>query len=160
MEELVRYDPHLVVGVLGGAAGTTYDAFKLLGEAKKYGARAALFGRKINNAENQLAFIEFLRLIAEDVLTPEEAVPAYHGVLQKLGVKPQRSLADDMTLRTAVMSYGGNGQVSVPVAVKADSGVRKAEKPAASQGSPNFAAMTPAERLAYHQTRLKKQFGG
>ena len=27
-------------------------------------ARVALFGRKINNAENQLAFIHFLRLIA------------------------------------------------------------------------------------------------
>ena len=65
MEELVRYDPHLVVGILGGSAGTTYDAFKLLGEAKKYGARVALFGRKINNAENQLAFIQFLRLIAD-----------------------------------------------------------------------------------------------
>src|SRR5215471_8150100 len=38
MEELVRYDPHLVVGILGGSAGTTYDAFKLLAEAKKYGA--------------------------------------------------------------------------------------------------------------------------
>src|SRR5439155_1703075 len=57
MEELVHYDPHLVVGILGGSAGTTYDAFKLLAEAKKYGARVALFGRKINNAENQLAFV-------------------------------------------------------------------------------------------------------
>jgi hypothetical protein len=163
MEELVRYDPHLVVGVLGGAAGTTYDAFKLLGEAKKYGARAALFGRKINGAENQLAFIEFLRLIADDVLTPEEAVPAYHGVLEKLGVKPHRSLADDMTLRTAVMSYGGRGQVSVPIEVKRDGRSRKAEGTSSSQGTPsrpNFAAMTPAERLAYHQTRLNKQFGG
>ena len=26
MEDLVRYDPHLVVGILGGAAGTTLDA--------------------------------------------------------------------------------------------------------------------------------------
>lgn len=34
MEELVRYDPHLVVGILGGSAGTTYDAFKLLAESK------------------------------------------------------------------------------------------------------------------------------
>lgn len=162
MEELVRYDPHLVVGVLGGAAGTTYDAFKLLGEAKKYGARAALFGRKINSAENQLAFIEFLRLIADDVLTPEEAVPAYHATLEKLGVKPHRSLADDMTLRTAVMSYGGNGQVSVPVEIKSEVGKRKAEKPekTVAASGPDFAAMTPAERLAYHQNRLKKQFGG
>ena len=65
MEELVAYDPHLVVGILGGGAGTTYDAFKLIAEAKKYGARVALFGRKINNAEYQLAFVEFLRLIAD-----------------------------------------------------------------------------------------------
>src|SRR4051794_12477059 len=117
MEELVRYDPHLVVGILGGSAGTTYDAFKLLAEAKKYGARVALFGRKINNAENQLAFIRFLRLIADGAIAPEEAVRAYHGVLQALGVRPQRSLEEDMTLQTGVMSYGGNGKiVSVPAA--------------------------------------------
>src|SRR5207248_11207115 len=105
VEELVRYDPHLVVGILGGSVGTTYDAFKLLGEARKYGARVALFGRKINNAENQLAFIHFLRLIADGEITPEEAVRAYHGVLQKLGVRPQRSLEDAMRLQTNVMSY-------------------------------------------------------
>src|SRR4051794_12226893 len=117
MEELVRYDPHLVVGILGGSAGTTYDAFKLLAEAKKYGARVALFGRKNNNAENQLAFIRFLRLIADGAIAPEEAVRAYHGVLQALGVRPQRSLEEDMTLQTGVMSYGGNGKiVSVPAA--------------------------------------------
>jgi hypothetical protein len=165
MEELVRYDPHLVVGILGGGAGTTYDAFKLLGEAKKYGARAALFGRKINSAENQLAFIEFLRLIADDVLTPEEAVPAYHGVLEKLGVKPHRPLEEDMTLQTGVMSYGGGSQASVPASIKSE----KKSTPSISQISPrasspstkpNFAKMTPAERLAYHQERLKRTFGG
>ena len=111
MEELVHYDPHLVVGILGGSAGTTYDAFKLLAEAKKYGARVALFGRKINNAENQLAFVHFLRLIADGEVGPEEAVQAYHGVLQALGIKPHRSLADDMELQTNVMNYGGNGKV-------------------------------------------------
>src|SRR5437016_6365213 len=110
MEELVHYDPHLVVGILGGSAGTTYDAFKLLAEAKKYGGRVALFGRKINNAENQLAFVQFLRLIADGEVGPEEAVRAYHGVLQRLGVKPHRPLKDDMVLQTNVMSYGGNGK--------------------------------------------------
>src|SRR5580704_6347806 len=115
MEELVHYDPQLVVGILGGSAGTTYDAFKLLGEAKKYGARVALFGRKINNAENQLAFIRFLRLIADGEIGAEEAVRAYHGVLQHLGVRPHRTLEEDMKLQTAVMSYGGNGvAASVP----------------------------------------------
>ena len=115
MEELVHYDPHLIVGILGGSAGTTYDAFKLLSEAKKYGARVALFGRKINNAENQLAFIHFLRLIADDEIGPEEAVRAYHGVLQRLGIRPHRSLEEDMVLQTNIMSYGGNGKtLSIP----------------------------------------------
>src|SRR5262249_38768003 len=115
MEELVHYDPPLVVGILGGSAGTTYDAFKLLSEARKYGARVALFGRKINNAENQLAFLRFLRWIADGEISAEEAVRAYHGVLQHLGVKPHRPLQEDMTLQTNVMSYGGNGvTVSVP----------------------------------------------
>src|SRR4030095_180386 len=51
MEELVAYDPHLVVGILGGSAGTTYDGFKLLSEAGKYGARVALFWRQNKKAQ-------------------------------------------------------------------------------------------------------------
>ncbi len=117
MEELVAYDPHLVVGILGGGAGTTYDAFKLIAEAQKYGARVALFGRKINNAECQLAFVEFLRRIVDGEVTPEEAVRAYHGVLEQLKIKPQRSLADDMQLQSGVMSYGGSSSASVPSGV-------------------------------------------
>ena len=88
MEELVAYDPHLIVGVLGGSAGTTLDAFKLIAEAQKYGARIALFGRKINNAECQLAFVQFLRLIVDGDIGPEEAVRAYHAVLEKLEHPP------------------------------------------------------------------------
>lgn len=115
MEELVAYDPHLVVGILGGSAGTTYDAFKLIAEAQKYGARVALFGRKINNAENQLAFVQFLRLIVEGAILPEEAVRAYHAVLERLGIRPHRSLAEDQELQTSVMSYGGNrSQAAIP----------------------------------------------
>src|SRR5262249_14422259 len=116
MEELVSYDPHIVAGILGGGARTTYDAFKLISEAHKYGARAALFGRKINSAECQLAFVEFLRRIVDGEISPEEAVKAYHGVLQQLKIKPQRSLADDLTLQTGVMSYGGSS-ASVPAAI-------------------------------------------
>jgi hypothetical protein len=129
MEELVAYDPHLVVGILGGGAGTTYDAFKLLGEAKKYGARAALFGRKINGAECQLAFVEFLRLIADGQLEPEEAVRAYHGVLQRLKIRPQRSLAEDMELRTGVMSYGGSSTVTVSAPPIASNGASSPDVP-------------------------------
>lgn len=135
MEELVSYDPHLVVGILGGGAGTTYDAFKLLAEAQKYGARVALYGRKINNAENQLAFIQFLRLIVEGQISPEEAVRAYHGVLAQLKIRPQRSLEDDLQMTTGVTSYSGRGTVSVPLGVPTAQGNGQASKPAASQGT-------------------------
>ena len=83
------------------------NAFKLIAEAQKYGARAALFGRKINQAECQLAFVQFLRLIVEREISPEEAVRAYHAVLERLKIKPLRKLEDDLVLQTGVMSYGG-----------------------------------------------------
>src|SRR5207302_1655980 len=104
MEELFRYDPHLVIGILGGSAGTTLDAFQLLADAQKYGARVALFGRKINSAENQLAFVQFLRLIVEGVIAPAEAVKAYHAVLGKLGIRPRRSLDEDLALQSFATS--------------------------------------------------------
>ncbi len=170
MEELVHYDPHLVVGILGGSAGTTYDAFKLLSEAKKYGARVALFGRKINNAENQLAFVKFLRLIADGEITAEEAVRAYHGVLQHLGIRPQRSLEDDMKLQTNVMNYGSNKTISVPVSKKpvpAHAGCackckdkKEIERvPEVTNGTPDFSKMTPAQKIAYHKARWDRILG-
>jgi hypothetical protein len=136
MEELAAYDPHLVIGILGGGAGTTYDAFKLLAEAQKYGARVALFGRKINGAECQLAFVHFLRLIVERQISPEEAVRAYHGVLQRLGVAAHRSLEDDLRLQTNVMSYHG-ASVSVPSGLPsaASPPVASAEKGCGCNGS-------------------------
>jgi hypothetical protein len=177
MEELVHYDPQLVVGILGGSAGTTYDAFKLLSEAKKYGARVALFGRKINNAENQLAFVRFLRLIADGEISAEEAVAAYHGVLQRLEIRPHRSLEDDMQLQTSVMSYGGNSvMMSLPSTT-----AQKTKKKAAcacgcgscdtkkeptgrtstesTNGEPDFAHMTPAQKMAYHKARWDRILG-
>lgn len=171
MEELVHYDPHLIVGILGGSAGTTYDAFKLLSEAKKYGARVALFGRKINNAENQFAFLRFLRLIADGEITAEEAVRAYHGVLQHLGIKPQRSLEDDMKLQTNVMNYGGNGttiSVPAPPAAKTDCAC-KGQAACACNGSKSsvnsnngkvdFTKMTPADKIAYHKAKWDRILG-
>ncbi len=181
MEELVHYDPHLVVGILGGSAGTTYDAFKLLAEARKYGARVALYGRKINNAENQLAFIHFLRYIVDGVISPEEAVKAYHGVLQALNVKPQRSLQDDMVLQTGVMSYGGNGQtISFPQRPVAKNVVepKPVDKKATQKqvetcscqcdckaigtetsGTPDFSKMTNAQKIAYHKAKWDRILG-
>src|SRR3954452_5384983 len=119
MEELAAYDPHLVPGILGGSSGTTYDAFKLLEEAKRHGARAGLYGRKINNSEHQLSFVKYLRAIADGQISAEEATRAYHGELQKLGIKPYRDLKADMELTTTATSYAGGGStVSMTGTVK------------------------------------------
>jgi len=130
MEELVRFDPHLVVGILGGSAGTTRDAFQLLYDAQKYGARVALFGRKINNAENQLAFVHFLRLIVEGRIGTVDAVRAYHAVLTKLGLKPHRGLDEDLKLTDQAMSYAGTSRSSLVVARGTASAARATAKPA------------------------------
>jgi hypothetical protein len=132
-----------------------------------------LFGRKINNAENQLAFIRFLRWIADGEITAEEAVKAYHGVLQQLGVRPHRSLDDDMKLQTNVMSYGGSGTViSAPPSSAKPRTARKdcgcgcngagtcTPEPAADRnGEPDFTKMTPAQKLAYHKARWDRILG-
>lgn len=174
MEELVRFDSRLVVGILGGSAGTTRDAFQLLHDAQKHGAKVALYGRKINEAENQLAFVQFLRLIVEGAIAPVEAVRAYHAVLQKLGIPARRSLDDDLKQTDTSMSYGGGSQVSVPpvagpvpstpAASSTADGPACGCKPKAAStteaapvlpdGRPDFARMTVEQRLAYHRRRL------
>jgi hypothetical protein len=103
LSELAEYDPGLVVGVLGGGAGTTRDCFELIHQAEKYGARVALFGRKINLAESPLDIIRFMRAVADGDISPAEAVAAYHDTLAKTGLKPLRSLAVDREITEAVL---------------------------------------------------------
>jgi hypothetical protein len=106
-EQLAAYDRSLVVGILGGGAGTTHDAFGLLAEARDHGARVALFGRKINAAENQPAFVRILRAVADGDLGAEEGVRAYHGELSRLGIRPHRSLEADLARAPTATAYGG-----------------------------------------------------
>ena len=103
LEELTSFDPSVIVGVLGGGAGTTRDCFELLHQGEKYGARVALFGRKINLAEAPLAIIAMMRQVVDGNLSPQEAVRAYHGELQKQRIKPLRPLEDDMAITEAVL---------------------------------------------------------
>ncbi|WP_309380548.1 hypothetical protein [Cerasicoccus frondis] len=105
LEELVSYDSNLVVGILGGSAGTTLDAFQLIHDASKYGARVALFGRKINLSENPLLFIEMLRRVTNRELTPKDAVRFYHDATSKAGIPLARSLQDDLELTDTSLSY-------------------------------------------------------
>ena len=106
LEELASYDQTLIVGVLGGGAGTTRDTFELVHQAEKYGARLALFGRKINLADSPLDIIRTMREVANGTILPEEAVRAYHGDLQRQHIAPSRPLADDAIITEAVLKLG------------------------------------------------------
>lgn len=103
LEELASFDPSLVVGLLGGSAGTTRDTFELLSQGERYGARVALFGRKINLAESPLDIVRLMREVADGTVSPEEGVKAYHGALQKAGLKPKRPLAEDLQVTEAAL---------------------------------------------------------
>lgn len=102
---MVSHDSKLIVGILGGSAGTTLDAFQLIHDAHQYGARVALFGRKINLSEHPLAFIEMLRRVVDGEIGPVEAVKVYHALLQRFGITPRRPLQQDLQLTANKMSY-------------------------------------------------------
>ena len=104
MEELAGYDPaRLVVGILGGAKGTTRDTFELLARAEQAGARVALFGRKINFAESPLTLVALMRRVIEREVSPVEAVRAYHATLVSKGIRPLLTMADDVEISDPVL---------------------------------------------------------
>ncbi|MFA9477441.1 hypothetical protein ACERK3_03945 [Phycisphaerales bacterium AB-hyl4] len=159
MEALVTYDPHLVVGILGGSSGTTFDAFHQLWEARKYGARAALYGRMINNSEHQESFIQHLRWLADGELNdPAEAVRSYHGALQKVGVQPYRPLDDDLKATPRGSSYDTT-KSKTSVVAKPGTAAQPAAGNGSSDDAPDFAAMTPEQKVKWNLNRWKKVLG-
>ena len=156
MEQLVGYDRSLVVGILGGSSGTTLDAFHQLWEAKKYGARVALYGRMINNSEHQGAFIEHLRWLADGQLNdPAEAVRSYHAALKHRNIVPYRSLEEDLraTPRGSAYASGGGSESRVTGS--------NSRAPVVSQpnSKPDFSSMSPTEKLAWNRARLDRSLG-
>jgi hypothetical protein len=150
MEQLAGYDSRLIVGILGGSSGTTFDAFHQLWEARKYGARAALYGRMINNAEHQLSFIEHLRALADGQTEPAEAVHSYHAALARQKIRPYRSLEDDLKATLRVAAYA---------AAPARAAAVNSPTATAARPEPDFAKMTQAEKIAWNRARWKRILG-
>ena len=104
MAELAEFDPtNLVVGILGGGAGTTRDTFELIEQASRFGARVALFGRKIYKAEDSVEIVKLMRHIVEDNLSAKEGVKLYHQNLTKKSILPNRSLDADLEISDQVL---------------------------------------------------------
>lgn len=101
--ELAEHDPTIIVGILGGSAGTTRDTFELLQQSEKAGARVALFGRKIQRAEDQLALVGLMRPVIRGDITPEEAVRAYHEGLAAAGMPSVRTLEEDLVVTDPIL---------------------------------------------------------
>jgi hypothetical protein len=169
MEGMAACLPGVSVGVLGGPASTAFDAFQLLDESRRHGARAALFGRRIAAAEHQAAFVRLLDHVARGEASPAEAVHAYHGVLQGLRIRPLRELSEDLqpgarlfrgeeTSATCVvvpeLPYGGERSAAIANPKPAPAVARTAY-----DDEPDFDRMTPQEKLEYNQRRRDRIFG-
>ena len=103
LAELTEHDPSVMVGILGGSAGTTRDTFELLRRAETHGGRVALFGRKIQRAESQLELVALMRPVLRGEVSPADAVRAYHDALAKAGPHPHRELSADLEVTDPVM---------------------------------------------------------
>lgn len=90
----------VTVGVLGGPASTTNDAYTLVRTVKQHGARVALFGRRIKSADDPVAFTELLRAVADDQIAPAEATREYHARLASAGITPSQPLEEDLVIHT------------------------------------------------------------
>lgn len=98
-EELASYDPgNLIVGILGGASSTTRDTLEMIKQAEHYGARVALFGRKIFFAEDSVGIVRAMRRVVEENISSEEATKAYHDELEKSGIRSKKSLSEDIEI--------------------------------------------------------------
>ena len=106
MEEICQYNPgHLIVGVLGGGIGTTRDTFELIRQSEKYGARVALFGRKILFAEEPKLIVTMMRAVVQGEMSTEEAVKMYHSQLTKMKISAKLTLEKDLKVTDPVLKH-------------------------------------------------------
>ena len=103
-----------------------------------------------------------LRLITDGKISPEEAVRAYHGILQGKNIKPKLPLERDLELTDQAMSYSARaGARTTGCTPHAELRALQSESPAWSvlgNGSPDFEKMDAAQRHAYDRERLARKF--
>ncbi len=159
MEAIASYDRSLIVGILGGSSGTTFDAFHQLWEARKYGARVALYGRMINHSEHQLSFIQHLRWIADGELNdPADAVRSYHNMLKKMNIQPYRKLEDDLQSSSRHSSYGKTSTNKGGLA-QSQSNRQSEPQKNSQQINADFDQMSTEDKVKWNLDRWQKILG-
>jgi hypothetical protein len=102
-----------------------------------------------------------LRLITDGRISPEEAVRAYHGVLQGKNIRPKLPLEKDLEITDLSMSYDGKAtaRATAPIKNSPPAASTASAWPVSEKGSPDFEGMTKEQRRAYDQHRLTRKFG-
>ena len=107
MEELSNYDPgRLIIWILGSGKGTMRDTFELVRQAEKYGARVALFGRKILLTESPIKTVELMRRVVQKEIGSKEAVEVYLVFLKNEKIQPYLDLEQDMIISDSSLKHG------------------------------------------------------
>ena len=89
---------------------------------------------------------------------PEEAVRAYHGDLQRLKIRPHRSLAEDLVLTPTAISYGGTA--TAKPGTRPDATANRSPAASGSAQEPDFSKMTAAEKVEWNLARWRRILGG
>ena len=98
---------------MGGSSGTTRDCLELLHQAQTCGARAALFGRKIVDADDPLLLVQAMRHVTDGDLLPEEATCFYHEALARKGLRAERPLGADRCITENMLLAAPAGMSTV-----------------------------------------------
>ena len=94
-------------------------------------------------------------------------------MLRQLGIRPYRTLEEDMKLTSVAVSYGGGDSGGVPVSVAVPSATRRSPQapstsgpakeedsyPRKTDGSYDFSRFTQEQRLQYNRSRRDRIFG-
>ncbi len=72
-------------------------------QGEKYGARVALFGRKVYFSEDSVLILRAMRRVIEEQISSQDGVKAYHADLAAAGIAPHRALADDLELTEDIL---------------------------------------------------------
>jgi hypothetical protein len=107
----------------------------------------------INNAEHQETFIQHLRWLADGQIDDaSEAVRSYHGHLGKLGIRPYRSLEDDLQRSVRASAYGATPKVINTPSIEGTASSCAAGSAGGTE-EPDSSTMTQAENIALDESR-------